>query len=238
MRHSKLAVLLSLLVVMIVAATPGTAFALFGDMYHEVYPDIVPGWRGVSGNVYNNNWSLVPPDGRHVSSLYIHTPYLNPVPGDGYNDGLPHYYVHLEVGLEKIFGVSSIGFWQYNPDWTTMINFKKNYFLAPVYYSYSVPLKITNASMGGFAPDTWRIYNGETMVREVELPFIAGEALCSAEREYDSPAESNDALFNNLMRKNSQGNWAFWMDAQPIADGDSDYRFVKYADYYLGHEEY
>ncbi|MDP2183413.1 MAG: hypothetical protein Q8K99_12695 [Actinomycetota bacterium] len=197
LRRRRVCAIVAALAVVILFSLAATATAVDdggfnGDMYREWYPSTVTGWRGVSGYVWNYDWTLKSPKGGVVSSIYMYRRPINFVPGDGYFDGEGVSYVHLEAGITKDYGSSTFGFYQYcygDPRLMRTVTIGS----CPNQAWYGV-FRIENYSMGNYSPENWRILYQDTVVADFsdasaaegrpQFPILAGEALASAERYY------------------------------------------------------
>jgi hypothetical protein len=252
----KRAVMVGLLVVALFCAWTQSAL---GFVYDEGFNG-GSGWRGVAGSIYAYDWTLVtsppaPQRGNVVSSLYVRHVNCNPYDArwdppfdfdDGYRDGTPHNYMHLEVGISK--GIEDATnrwvFWQWNnnpngvwggvgADW----DYRR---VAVVPTGWVNGFKIGNQTMTDSGPQTWHINwsgaNPVTMVSPI-LDLPVGRAVVSSERLWlasyggDSPL----AHFKNLQRKNSKADWKDWIDAHPLADGDNQAKYTKNSNTDLSH---
>lgn len=243
------AALASCLVLLLLA--PSGAAALRGDYYSEDNPG-GSGWRGVKGYIENRNWNTVPPDGVHVSSIYVWKPVCNAWEGDGYNDGHPdENWIHIETGLAKEYGSSvSVMFWQFNthPDGLYQGTWVQRDFGWAQGNFYVGEFKILNTSMGQYAPENWVVkYNSLVILELNSFGMLEGEALASAERRYVDDVvpgypngDGNTGMIRDLKRKNDEGHWSLWESATPMCDADEYYRWrrVDGHDYHLSHQRY
>lgn len=206
------------LLVMALGGAP--ALALDGKVRYEAPYK----WRGVAARVWVYPWVEKSPDGRHVSSVYIHHWNYDPYPYDGYNDALVHDYRHMEAGLAHDYGGSPYVFWQWNRTSYGLVDWQQDAVVTYPGSGFYVDLEINNADMGVDDWDNWRMsYNGNIMCR-VYMPLIYGYALCSSERRYREAAyDDNRSSFRDLKKRDANGNWFLWTNSTPIADTDGYY---------------
>jgi hypothetical protein len=230
----------------------GSYSNLWGDGYDEGFNG-GSGWRGVWGDIYAYDWTLVqsPPAsdlGVVVNSLYVahvnHNPYdarwIPPVNfNDGYRDGTDHNQVHLEVGICK----GHMGpnerwvFWQWNN--IAGINDPRmdhEYLVTSIGW-LSNGFKIGNVSMGSSGDEEWHINYGSDTMDDPRIDMRVGRAMVSAERLWRTSfgGDSAYAHFKNLQRKNSNATWLNWQDANPIYNGDEFAHFTKNSNTDLSH---
>jgi len=243
-------VVVGFLVAVLLSTWTQPALGLWGDAYDEGFNG-GSGWRGVAGSIYLYDWTLVQyptnPEGRIVNSLYIRDVNCNPYDArwpsplnfdDGYRDGTPNNFRHIEVGLQRgQFNPLDERwvFWQWNnnPDAVTGDHGENEVLCSGV--GWRGVFKIENVSMGSEPDEMWRMYYNGQMMEEHRLDLVQGRAVVSAERLWrggDSPL----AHFKNLQRKNSHADWTSWRDAHPLADGDNQARFTKNSDTDLSHD--